>query len=460
MATQSRPKQDKFSQAFNPNDPSIITLVSNLVNNALKSGAVGQSAEAMNRMNPAYSMAKLAVTPASQVGQAMQDPFLQGANSALKKAGTDMMMEAIQTEGPQAAQIRLQRLEQQKQAEQAQVSQGASPQMDLSQLMNSPTMGASAFNYNQQQSGSIPPAGGAANEFNRLNQALAGKLPQQTTPVQPQMGASPVPQMLPSASPFSGASIDQQGNISQQGMAARILGNILPAFFPSTSTNEAITQQSALYDLAGKRQEVAGEKPLQKGEREKVGLETERAILQETIKQQREGLLKPQDLLTKYEQASQPFITQRDAFSRIQASTKNPSAAGDLATIFGYMKLLDPGSTVREGEFATAQNSAGIPERIRNIYNRVTNGQRLSSKQRQDFVGQAGKIFKAAETQQKRTSNEFAKLGRSSGIDPKVFMRDVGLASEESRPSSKLPSKRQAPQGAKGWDTQKGTWVY
>jgi len=36
------------------------------------------------------------------------------------------------------------------------------------------------------------------------------------------------------------------------------------------------------------------------------------------------------------------------------------------------MKILDPGSVVREGEFATAQNSAGIPERIRAKYNRNT----------------------------------------------------------------------------------------
>jgi len=60
---------------------------------------------------------------------------------------------------------------------------------------------------------------------------------------------------------------------------------------------------------------------------------------------------------------SKEFVKVRDAYGRILST--DASAAGDLALIFNYMKILDPGSVVREGEFATAQNSAGIPERIR-----------------------------------------------------------------------------------------------
>ena len=38
-----------------------------------------------------------------------------------------------------------------------------------------------------------------------------------------------------------------------------------------------------------------------------------------------------------------------------------PDAAGDMALIFSYMKMLDPNSTVREGEYATAQDAGSIP---------------------------------------------------------------------------------------------------
>jgi hypothetical protein len=57
---------------------------------------------------------------------------------------------------------------------------------------------------------------------------------------------------------------------------------------------------------------------------------------------------------------SKVFVDTKDAYTRIQDSASDPSAAGDLALIFNYMKMLDPGSTVREGEFATAQDSAGV----------------------------------------------------------------------------------------------------
>ncbi len=83
------------------------------------------------------------------------------------------------------------------------------------------------------------------------------------------------------------------------------------------------------------------------------------------------------------------------SYNTISLAAENPSAAGDLSLIFQYMKVLDPGSTVREGEFANAQNAAGVPDRIRNMFNNWSKGQRLDEKQRQDFITQAKKIVDA-----------------------------------------------------------------
>jgi len=57
-----------------------------------------------------------------------------------------------------------------------------------------------------------------------------------------------------------------------------------------------------------------------------------------------------------------------------------------IALVFKFMKALDPTSVVREGEFATAQNSAGIPEGIRNIFNKLLTGERLGEAQIKQFV--------------------------------------------------------------------------
>ena len=57
-------------------------------------------------------------------------------------------------------------------------------------------------------------------------------------------------------------------------------------------------------------------------------------------------------------EAGDYLIIRRGAQNVLNASA---NAAGDMALIFSYMKMLDPNSTVREGEYATAEAAAGVP---------------------------------------------------------------------------------------------------
>ena len=92
---------------------------------------------------------------------------------------------------------------------------------------------------------------------------------------------------------------------------------------------------------------------------------------------------------------AKPYIEIGQAYKKVAEAGNSPSAAGDIAMIFGFMKILDPGSVVREGEFATAQNAAGIPDRVRAQYNAAINGQRLTDVQRTDFMNQAKNIIQS-----------------------------------------------------------------
>jgi hypothetical protein len=103
------------------------------------------------------------------------------------------------------------------------------------------------------------------------------------------------------------------------------------------------------------------------------------------------------------------------AFNRISASNDG-SAAGDLALIFNYMKMLDPGSTVREGEFATAQNSEGVPGRVVNLWNNLLSGERLNTKQRASFTDQASKIFDKSKAGFESTARPILNIGKSRGL--------------------------------------------
>jgi len=122
-------------------------------------------------------------------------------------------------------------------------------------------------------------------------------------------------------------------------------------------------------------------------------------------------------LRKQFDTQSKDFIKIRDAHTRVLKAAEDPSAAGDLALIFNYMKVLDPGSTVREGEFATAQGSAGVPTRIRSLYNQVLAGTRLGVNQRRDFTNRSGRLFQGQLQNQKELERKFKGVSERSGVD-------------------------------------------
>jgi hypothetical protein len=50
------------------------------------------------------------------------------------------------------------------------------------------------------------------------------------------------------------------------------------------------------------------------------------------------------------------------------------------------MKILDTGSTVREGEYATVENARSVPEKIKGLYNKVLAGTILTPEQRTELL--------------------------------------------------------------------------
>lgn len=129
-------------------------------------------------------------------------------------------------------------------------------------------------------------------------------------------------------------------------------------------------------------------------------------------------------LVDDYEKASGDIQKQIGAYNRVVASAQNPSAAGDLSLIFNYMKILDPGSTVREGEFATAANSGTLGDKITNIYNKVMEGTRLTDQQRKDFVDRATNLYSSAIEQQKQVDRTYTDRAQNYGIPSAYVVRN------------------------------------
>jgi hypothetical protein len=142
------------------------------------------------------------------------------------------------------------------------------------------------------------------------------------------------------------------------------------------------------------------------------------------------GFSNEQKLRKEFLDQSKNFIDVRDSYSRLQAVAADPSPAGDISIIFSYMKMLDPGSVVREGEQATAQNAAGIPDRIRNLYNKAITGERLSPSQRADFVRQGQKLYEQALGQVQKNARMYEDIAQKSGLNPELAVPDIGIAAQ------------------------------
>lgn len=133
-----------------------------------------------------------------------------------------------------------------------------------------------------------------------------------------------------------------------------------------------------------------------------------------------------QKLRKEYNDQTGDFQTVRSSYQRILQSENTP--AGDIALIFNYMKMLDPGSVVREGEFATAANAGGIPTKIQNMYNKAMSGERLTPEQRVMFSNQAKSLYSGAQTREKEVRKGIDRVVKNYGLNESNIFYEEGEA--------------------------------
>ena len=121
------------------------------------------------------------------------------------------------------------------------------------------------------------------------------------------------------------------------------------------------------------------------------------------------------------------------AYGRILAvsdpKTPDEEAPADLALVFNFMKMQDPGSTVNSGEFANAQNSAGVPDRVVNLYNNLLKGSRLNPTQRKAFRGQAENLYKVTGQQEATVRKGIERIAKGYGLNTQnIFYTETEVA--------------------------------
>ena len=107
----------------------------------------------------------------------------------------------------------------------------------------------------------------------------------------------------------------------------------------------------------------------------------------------------------------------QSAYGQIQQSLKQASPAGDLAGATKLMKLLDPGSVVRESELGMAMQASGLMDRLTNYAGMVVSGQKLTPTQRKDFQKLADALYGESVNQFNAKRGEYEKLGGEYGLN-------------------------------------------
>ena len=131
-----------------------------------------------------------------------------------------------------------------------------------------------------------------------------------------------------------------------------------------------------------------------------------------------------------------------------EVAKAKPSAAGDIAAIYSFMKTQDPGVSVMANDYATAQNAGGVSEKLRNYYNKAKDGQFLTPEQRKDFQDTAERTYRSHVSAYGKHKTRFKKLAERNKIDPFNIVGDDdapavpgGLSDQEKSDYERLKAK-------------------
>jgi len=177
----------------------------------------------------------------------------------------------------------------------------------------------------------------------------------------------------------------------------------------------------------------------------KLGVETKRAAL-ELAALEATGGVDPEKKFTQEEKIRKEFQGRTKVYGELQGTYNNIKSSadaqtgpGDIALITGFMKMLDPGSVVRETEFATARDTAGLYDRLLNTSQKLQSGQlfELGSKQRQEYVNLAKQYLDSAQKKAEQEKKDLSIVVKNYKLNPEnVF----GAEQAPTPPQAPLPT--------------------
>ena len=216
-------------------------------------------------------------------------------------------------------------------------------------------------------------------------------------------GWSPTPVSL-------GQGIASMGAAAQKGYLEGKKAELEEAARKAAADKAAFDRRLAIAQLRQKDREI-----------EATSGKTQRAITKEQFDMEDKLFNKYESVSSENREAFFGYQKVRNAaqeYKDAAARGEEPSGASDIALLIGYMKTLDPGSVVRETEYATAKNAGGVSERVRNIFNNVRDGVILTPKLREDFIKSATTQVQPHIERQIKLDKKYTKRAKDYDLNP------------------------------------------
>lgn len=135
-------------------------------------------------------------------------------------------------------------------------------------------------------------------------------------------------------------------------------------------------------------------------------------------------------ILADYTKKTKELVESEISYNKLAEARNAKDGVGDLAMVFSFMKMLDPGSVVRESEFSAAQNTAGLFQKLLVAAENIQKGDLLSEKQRTNFLELSKKFLEAGRL-------HMAKIRLDKGLQVKNYgLNPVNIFGSEIAPPS------------------------
>ena len=113
------------------------------------------------------------------------------------------------------------------------------------------------------------------------------------------------------------------------------------------------------------------------------------------------------------------------SYGRVKESAALGTAKGDVALLINFVKVLDPGSVVRESEFATVAGAVGVPERFVTFFKRAQDGQRMTGPARLEVVRAARRNLQPRIDGFNDQYERYQGIVQRSGLDENDILNNV-----------------------------------